>query len=55
MESEAIVLISEIMDKNLDDKIQAEKLYFQFLEDFPKSIYTEPIRFRLRQIKGEEF
>ena len=55
LESESIVLISEIMDKNLDDKIQAEKLYFQFLEDFPKSIYTEPIRFRLRQIKGEEF
>lgn len=55
LESESIVLISEIMDKNLDEKIQAEKLYFQFLEDFPKSIYTEPIRFRLRQIKGEEF
>ena len=55
LESESIVLISEIMDKNLDDKIQAEKLYFQFLEDFPKSIYTEPVRFRLRQIKGEEF
>ena len=55
LESEAIVLISEIMDKNLDEKIQAEKLYFQFLEDFPKSIYTEPVRFRLRQIKGEEF
>ena len=47
--------LAQIMDKNLDDKIQAEKLYFQFLEDFPKSIYTEPIRFRLRQIKGEEF
>ncbi len=55
LESESIVLISEIMDKNLDEKIQAEKLYFKFLEDFPKSIYTEPIRFRLRQIKGEEF
>ena len=55
LESESLVLISEIMDKNLDEKIQAEKLYFQFLEDFPKSIYTEPIRFRLRQIKGEEF
>ncbi len=55
LESESIVLISEIIDKNLDEKIQAEKLYFQFLEDFPKSIYTEPIRFRLRQIKGEEF
>ena len=55
LESEAMVFVSEIMDKNLNKKNEAEKLYFQFLEEFPKSIYAEPIRFRLRQIKGEEF
>ena len=48
-----MVFSSEITDRNLNRKIEAEKLYFQFLQDFPKSIYSEPVRYRLREIKGE--
>lgn len=53
LKSEAMVFSSEITDRNLNRKIEAEKLYFQFLQDFPKSIYSEPVRYRLREIKGE--
>ena len=45
------VYAGEMLDKKLDLKKDAEKWYFNLLENYPESLYVEPVRFRLRQIR----
>ena len=45
------VYAGEMLDKKLNQKKDAEKWYFKLLENYPKSLYIEPVRFRLREIR----
>lgn len=44
------ILEAEIYDYGLDDKIKAVDIYLNFLDNFPKSIFYDLIRTRLREL-----
>ena len=44
------ILIAEIHDYILVDYLYAKEYYFNFLKNYPNSIYNEPIRLRLKEI-----
>ena len=44
------ILIAEIHDYILVDYLYAKEYYFNFLKNYPNSIYNEPIRIRLKEI-----
>ena len=47
---EIVVLQGEIYDYILLDYSKAADIYLSFLESFPKSIYYDSIRLRLREL-----
>lgn len=46
------ILEAEIYDYGLDDKIKAVDIYLNFLDNFPKSIFYDLIRTRLRELSA---
>ena len=46
----ATVMTGEVYDRYLFNSSEAEVWYFKVLEEYPESLLTEPVRYRLREI-----
>ena len=46
----ATVMTGEVYDRYLFNSAEAEVWYFKVLEEYPESLLTEPVRYRLREI-----
>ena len=46
----AAVMTGEVYDRYLFNNEEAEVWYFKVLEEYPESLLTEPVRYRLREI-----
>jgi Tfp pilus assembly protein PilF len=49
----ALFMLADITEKKLNDKAAAQKLYEQFLEQFPGSFFTTEVRKRFRALRGD--
>jgi len=43
-------MTGEVYDRYLFNSSEAEVWYFKVLEEYPESLLTEPVRYRLREI-----
>ncbi len=49
----ALFMLADITEKKLNDKTTAQKLYEQFLEQYPGSFFTTEVRKRFRALRGD--
>lgn len=49
----ALFMLADITEKKLNDKAAAQKLYEQFLEQYPGSFFTTEVRKRFRALRGD--
>lgn len=49
----ALFMLADITEKKLNDKPAAQKLYEQFLEQYPGSFFTTEVRKRFRALRGD--
>ena len=47
-----IIFTAEIFEKSLFDHEKAKKLYMRILDEYPSSIYAEPVRYHIRELQN---
>ena len=47
-----IIFTAEIFEKSLFDHEKAKKLYKRILDEYPSSIYAEPVRYHIRELQN---
>jgi predicted Zn-dependent protease len=54
LSDDAVFTIATIYEENLNDKAKAKEVYYQLLEKFPGSIFTQEARKRYRILRGDK-
>ncbi len=47
-----IIFMAEILEKSLLNPEKAKNLYMRILDEYPSSIYAEPVRYHIRELKN---
>ena len=49
-----IIMSGQIYERFYNDSSKASEFYFRIINDYPESIFSEPIRYHLRKLKDNE-
>ena len=49
-----IIMSGQIYERFYNDTSKASEFYFRIINDYPESIFSEPIRYHLRKLKDSE-
>ena len=49
----ALIFSAQIYEKKLFEKDKALQLYMKILDEYPSSVFSEPVRYHIRSIQKE--